>query len=144
MASTVSPPISRDQLAVDIAGSTWRSNVAKARDRQVMYGLVRTALSTAGITENLRDEFVDIFKLRVGCDRATVFYHVLTRVELRGYQVTGYRISGIAADRGDQMGRSAPTVGMQQSRWLKFNGRRGFLEVTGSELFAALGLSSKS
>lgn len=53
------PPRYRIILAVDIAGSTRRSNPAKAALRAVMYELLDIALETAGITDRHRDPHAD-------------------------------------------------------------------------------------
>jgi hypothetical protein len=52
-------PIHRFILAVDIEGSTTRTNVGRAHIRQVMYDLVEEALDAAGITEAHRDPLID-------------------------------------------------------------------------------------
>ncbi|MEC3973791.1 hypothetical protein [Amycolatopsis sp. H20-H5] len=53
------PPRYRAILALDIEGSTARTNTAKAQLRAVMYRLLEEALSAGGITECLRDPLVD-------------------------------------------------------------------------------------
>jgi hypothetical protein len=52
-------PHHRSLVAVDIEGSTTRTNVARAQFRHVMYGLVEEAMLTAGISESCRDDLLD-------------------------------------------------------------------------------------
>lgn len=51
--------IHRAILAVDIKGSTERTNSAKAKLRHAMYDLFETALNAAGITDDIYDPLVD-------------------------------------------------------------------------------------
>lgn len=53
------PPQPRTILAVDVEGSTLRTNTAKARYRSVMYEFLDAALREAGIDEQAREEFID-------------------------------------------------------------------------------------
>jgi class 3 adenylate cyclase len=53
------PPRYRIILAIDIAGSTRRTNPAKAALRAVMYELLDTALEAGGITDRHRDPHAD-------------------------------------------------------------------------------------
>ncbi|HEV2783666.1 MAG TPA: hypothetical protein VGX25_30130 [Actinophytocola sp.] len=52
-------PRYRTVLAVDIEGSTTRTNRAKARARDVMYGLVAEAMAASGIGRQHHDPFID-------------------------------------------------------------------------------------
>lgn len=52
-------PLHRAMVAVDIEGSTTRTNPARARLRTVLYELLDEALLAGGITKKFRDEFVD-------------------------------------------------------------------------------------
>lgn len=52
-------PHQRTIVAVDVEGSSARSNVAKARLRDDMYDLLEKALVDSGITEDLREPLVD-------------------------------------------------------------------------------------
>jgi class 3 adenylate cyclase len=54
-----SQPCYRIILALDIEGSTTRTNSAKARLRTVMYELLEAALHGAGIAECHRDKLID-------------------------------------------------------------------------------------
>jgi hypothetical protein len=56
---SLSPPRYRIILALDIEGSTTRTNSAKAWLRTVMYELLEAALQEAGIAERHRDGLVD-------------------------------------------------------------------------------------
>jgi class 3 adenylate cyclase len=58
-AESPSPPRYRTILALDIEGSTARTNSAKAWLRTVMYELLEAALHEAGIAERHRDRLVD-------------------------------------------------------------------------------------
>ncbi len=49
----------RTIFAVDVEGSTERTNTAKARYRHELYRLMETALTAAGIDEHCRDPFID-------------------------------------------------------------------------------------
>jgi hypothetical protein len=53
------PPRHRVIFAIDIEGSTTRTNVAKAGLRRVMYALVEECLLISGVHEVHRDPFVD-------------------------------------------------------------------------------------
>ena len=53
------PPHHRTIFAVDVEGSTERTNTAKARYRRELYRLMETALDAAGIDEHSRDPFID-------------------------------------------------------------------------------------
>ncbi len=53
------PPQPRTIFAVDVEGSTLRTNTAKARYRRVMYEFLDAALTEAGIDERAREEFID-------------------------------------------------------------------------------------
>lgn len=55
----VSQPHHRTIFAVDVEGSTERTNTAKAGYRRVLYELVDAALAAAGIGEDARDRFID-------------------------------------------------------------------------------------
>lgn len=55
----VAPPRYRNIFAVDVEGSTVRTNPAKASMRRDMYTMVEDALRAAGIPEHHRDDFVD-------------------------------------------------------------------------------------
>jgi hypothetical protein len=46
-------------MAVDIEGSTARTNPAKARLREAMYDIVEKALDSGGVAEHRRDPFID-------------------------------------------------------------------------------------
>ena len=52
-------PHHRTIFAVDVEGSTERTNTAKARYRLELYRLMETALDAAGIDEQSRDPFID-------------------------------------------------------------------------------------
>jgi hypothetical protein len=52
-------PRHRAIVAVDIEGSTTRTNPARAQFRQVLYGLLEAALVESGITEQHRDPLID-------------------------------------------------------------------------------------
>jgi hypothetical protein len=52
-------PHHRSVLAVDIEGSTTRTNVQRAEFRDVMYELVEEAMDTAGIGAACRDDWMD-------------------------------------------------------------------------------------
>lgn len=52
-------PVQRSIIAVDIVGSTARNNVQKRQLRADMYELFERALDHSGITEGLRDQFID-------------------------------------------------------------------------------------
>src|SRR4051794_15240042 len=52
-------PVYRTIVAVDIEGSTARTDVAKARLRAVLYDLLEAALYACGIAEKHRDPLVD-------------------------------------------------------------------------------------
>ena len=52
-------PCHRAIVALDVEGSTARTNPAKAKLRQTMYDLLEEALCSSGITEEHRDPFVD-------------------------------------------------------------------------------------
>lgn len=52
-------PRQRTILAVDIEGSTERNNSARAQLRDDMYELLEQALLKSGITEDLREPFLD-------------------------------------------------------------------------------------
>lgn len=52
-------PIQRSIIAVDIEASTRRNNVQRALLREDMYTLLEKALASSGITEELRDGFMD-------------------------------------------------------------------------------------
>jgi hypothetical protein len=52
-------PRQRTILAVDIEGSTERNNSARAKLRDDMYALLEQALLDSGITEDLREPFLD-------------------------------------------------------------------------------------
>src|SRR4051812_1211736 len=52
-------PIHRFILAVDIEGSTSRTNAGRARFRRVMYDLVEEALDAGGMTDKYRDPLID-------------------------------------------------------------------------------------
>jgi class 3 adenylate cyclase len=52
-------PLHRTIVAVDIEGSTTRTNPVKAHIRQAMYDAVEEALQTSGITEQRRDPLID-------------------------------------------------------------------------------------
>jgi class 3 adenylate cyclase len=52
-------PHHRSVLAVDIEGSTTRTNVERAKVRRVMYDLLEEALQSAGIGDRCRDELID-------------------------------------------------------------------------------------
>ena len=69
--STLLPilPRQRTIVAVDIEGSTNRNNTARARLRHDMYVLLEGALLASGITEDLREPFLD------RGDGAMVFVH---------------------------------------------------------------------
>lgn len=54
-----SPPRHRIIFAVDIEGSTTRTNSVKASLRHVMYTLLEECLVTSGVSEDHRDPFVD-------------------------------------------------------------------------------------
>jgi hypothetical protein len=54
-----SPPHHRTIFAVDIEGSTTRTNSVKAELRDAMYQLVEQSLQANGITDSYRDPFVD-------------------------------------------------------------------------------------
>jgi class 3 adenylate cyclase len=53
------PPHHRVILAVDIEGSTMRTNTAKAGLRHVMYALLEECLIISGVQEDHRDSFID-------------------------------------------------------------------------------------
>ncbi|AHH99607.1 hypothetical protein GCM10010174_18170 [Kutzneria viridogrisea] len=53
-------PLHRTIMAVDIEGSTTRTNPVRARNRQLMYELVEQALHLGGIAAEHRDEFHDL------------------------------------------------------------------------------------
>jgi class 3 adenylate cyclase len=53
------PPQHRTIFAVDVEGSTERTNTAKARYRLELYRLMVTALDAAGIDEHSLDPFID-------------------------------------------------------------------------------------
>lgn len=55
----VAVPLHRSIVAVDIEGSTRRTNPVKGRLRQVMYDLVEEALLACGIHEQHRDPLID-------------------------------------------------------------------------------------
>jgi hypothetical protein len=55
----VAVPHHRNIVAVDIEGSTTRTNPAKGRLRHVMYDLFEEALRASGILEDHRDALVD-------------------------------------------------------------------------------------
>src|SRR5262245_7882303 len=55
----VTPPHHRVILAVDIEGSTARTNTAKAALRSAMYSLLEECLVDSGVREEWRDPFVD-------------------------------------------------------------------------------------
>ena len=52
-------PVHRSILAVDIEGSTRRTNTVKEELRQLVYQLVLDALGTAGIDDHYYDPFTD-------------------------------------------------------------------------------------
>ncbi|MFB9687628.1 hypothetical protein [Amycolatopsis plumensis] len=52
-------PLHRVMVAVDIAGSTTRTNPARARLRTVLFELLDEAFLAGGITKKFRDGFVD-------------------------------------------------------------------------------------
>ncbi|GAB2972357.1 hypothetical protein [Saccharothrix stipae] len=56
---TTGPAHHRAIVAVDIEGSSKRTNPAKARVRATMYDLVEQALDDAGITDDRRDPLID-------------------------------------------------------------------------------------
>ncbi|HEX5119074.1 MAG TPA: hypothetical protein VFW65_28125 [Pseudonocardiaceae bacterium] len=58
-ASRTITPYHRSIVAIDVEGSTTRTNMARARLRWVMYDLLETALEMAGINDQWRDELVD-------------------------------------------------------------------------------------
>jgi class 3 adenylate cyclase len=53
------PPYHRTIFAVDVEGSTERTNTAKAWYRRELYRLMEAALNAAGIDEHSRDPFID-------------------------------------------------------------------------------------
>ncbi|MFF1613539.1 hypothetical protein ACFVYA_37735 [Amycolatopsis sp. NPDC058278] len=53
------PAQPRTILAVDVEGSTLRTNTAKARYRRVMYEFLDTTLAEVGIDERARENFID-------------------------------------------------------------------------------------
>ena len=55
----VAVPHHRNIVAVDIEGSTTRTNPAKGRLRHTMYDLFEAALRTSGILEDHRDALID-------------------------------------------------------------------------------------
>ncbi len=52
-------PIQRTIVAVDIKDSTERNNVERGYLRADMYEVLESALLTSGVTEELRDKFID-------------------------------------------------------------------------------------
>jgi hypothetical protein len=52
-------PVQRKIVAVDVAGSTNRNNVERAQLREDMYSLLEKTLFSCGITDDLRDGFMD-------------------------------------------------------------------------------------
>lgn len=56
---TPQDPVHRRLVAVDVEGSTNRNNVEKLHLREDMYRLLESTLARCGITDDLRDDFLD-------------------------------------------------------------------------------------
>jgi hypothetical protein len=56
---TSGQPCHRSIIALDVEGSTTRTNTARGWLRQDMYGLFKAALRTAGVTADKHDQLVD-------------------------------------------------------------------------------------
>lgn len=59
MKQLVSAPHHRVMLAIDLEGSTTRTDTAKAELRNAMYAMLDKALRAGGITQVYRDRFID-------------------------------------------------------------------------------------